>query len=180
LASPEVYTEVKKATDDILLNSKKYVIGVFEEFEKAFGRKYSAVETYRHEDAETIIVTMGSISETAMTAVDEMRDKGQKVGLVRIRLWRPLPVEELTDTLKGAKTVAVVDRHMVMGVPEGPVGLEVKSMLYNIPNAPKVANFLLGLGGRDVRRTDFKYIVERAGVLVKEGRNRCEIVGVYE
>jgi pyruvate ferredoxin oxidoreductase alpha subunit len=180
LGSPETYTEVKKATDDILLGSQKVIEQVFAEFEKVFGRKYNPVETYRHEDAETIILTMGSISETAMTAVDEMREKGQKVGLVRIRLWRPLPVKQLQAALGKAKTVAVVDRHVVMGVPEGPVALEVKSLLYGSPNAPKVCNFILGLGGRDVRRTDFKYIAERAQVLAKDGQNRFEIVGVYE
>jgi pyruvate ferredoxin oxidoreductase alpha subunit len=180
LANPESYTEIRKATDDLLLESKVHVKEVFAEFKKAFGREYQVVETYRHEDAEIIILVMGSIAETAMTAVDEMRETGAKVGLVRLRLWRPLPVEELKAAIVKAKIVAVVDRHMVMGVPNGPVCLEVKSALYDEPKAPKVFNFVLGLGGRDVRRSDFKTVVDRSKALAKVGQKSLEIVGVYE
>ncbi|MDR0549965.1 MAG: pyruvate ferredoxin oxidoreductase [Deltaproteobacteria bacterium] len=180
LANPETYTEIRKATDDILLASKDKVIEVFKEFGKAFGRHYRVIETYRHEDAEIVLVTMGSISETAMTAIDEMREAGEKVGLIRIRLWRPFPVEELKAALVSAKVVAVVDRHMVMGAPNGPVCLEIKSALYDALNPPKVFNFIMGLGGRDVRRVDFKTVVERSKSLVKGGQSSFEIVGVYE
>ncbi|MDR1870507.1 MAG: pyruvate ferredoxin oxidoreductase [Deltaproteobacteria bacterium] len=178
LANPETYTEIRKATDDILLASKDTIVEVFAEFKKAFGREYNLVETYRTEDAEIILLTMGSISETAMTAVDEMREAGEKVGVVRIRLWRPFPVAELKAALAKAKTVAVIDRHMVMGVPNGPVGLEVKSLLYGAPNAPKVFNYVLGLGGRDVKRSDFKTIVARSKS--NDVQKSFEIVGVYE
>jgi pyruvate ferredoxin oxidoreductase alpha subunit len=180
LASPETYTEIKKVTDDLLVSSKKQVKEVFAEFGQAFGREYHVVETYRNEDAEIVLLTMGSISETAMTAIDEMRDAGQKVGLVRLRLWRPLPVEELKAALGQAKMVAVIDRHLVMGVPNGPVGLEVKSLLYGSPQPPKVFNFILGLGGRDVRRSDFKDIVRRCQELATVGQDSFEMVGVYE
>ncbi|MDR1609129.1 MAG: pyruvate ferredoxin oxidoreductase [Deltaproteobacteria bacterium] len=180
LAGPETYTEIRKATDDILVRSKKYIKEVFAEFGKAFGRPYNVVETYRHEDAEIILLTMGSISETAMTSVDELREAGQKVGLVRIRLWRPFPVEELKEALGQAKIVAVVDRHLVMGATDGPVSFEIKSLFYGAPKAPKVFNFILGLGGRDVRRADFKEIVQRCAELDKVGQKSFEIVGVYE
>ncbi|MBF0531204.1 MAG: pyruvate ferredoxin oxidoreductase, partial [Deltaproteobacteria bacterium] len=86
---PEIYYETKKAVDEALVGSIKTIKHVWSEFEKQFGRKYSTVETYKTEGAETILVTMGSIGETAMTAVDEMRAAGLPVGLVRIRLWRP-------------------------------------------------------------------------------------------
>ncbi|MDR2142643.1 MAG: pyruvate ferredoxin oxidoreductase [Deltaproteobacteria bacterium] len=179
LGTPENFTEIKKATDDLLVNSKKHIVSVFGEFEKSFGRKYNLVETYRHEDAEIIILTMGSISETAMTAVDEMREAGQKVGLVRLRLWRPFPTEELRAALAKAKAVAVIDRHLVMGAPYGPVCLEIKSILYDSPQPPKVFNFILGLGGRDVRRADFKTTVERVKS-AKDSQSSFEILGVLE
>jgi pyruvate ferredoxin oxidoreductase alpha subunit len=177
LGGPEYYFEARKATDDVLLGSKKVVVKAFEEFEKIFGRRYHPVETYRAEDAETVIVVMGSVAETAMTAVDELREQGRKVGLVRLRLWRPFPVEELTAAVKGAKNVAIVDRHMIMGYPGGPAGVEVKSLLYDLGGAkPNVSNFILGLGGRDVTRDNFKYIFDRASVPA-EG-TRYELVGV--
>ncbi|MDR1394920.1 MAG: pyruvate ferredoxin oxidoreductase [Deltaproteobacteria bacterium] len=178
LGSPETFTEIKKVTDDLLLSSKKVISGIFADFEKAFGRKYNLVESYRTEGAETILLTMGSISETAMTAIDELREQGRKVGLVRIRLWRPFPGDELKAALAGAKNVAVIDRHLVMGVPDGPVALEVKSLLYGTPDAPRISNFILGLGGRDVKRSDFKYIAEKAAS--PAGWDRFEMVGVYE
>jgi pyruvate ferredoxin oxidoreductase alpha subunit len=178
LGGPESYTEARKATEDVLLGSKAVIKKAFDEFEAVFGRKYHVVESYRAEDAETVIVSMGSISETAMTTVDELRDKGGKVGLVRLRLWRPFPDEELLAALAGAKNVAVIDRHMVMGAPAGPVGLEVKSLLYSSPLRPNVSNWVLGLGGRDVTRDDFKYRFERAAA--PEVQTRVEIVGVYE
>ncbi|MDR3204606.1 MAG: pyruvate ferredoxin oxidoreductase [Deltaproteobacteria bacterium] len=177
LGGPEYYFEARKATDDILIGAKKVVVTAFEEFEKVFGRRYHPVETYRVEDAETVIVVMGSIAETAMTTVDELRETGRKVGLARLRLWRPFPVEELLAVLKGVKNVAVIDRHMIMGYPGGPVGVEVKSLLYDIAETkPNVSNFILGLGGRDVTRDSFKYIFERAAATTA-GR-KFELVGV--
>ncbi|MDR1308916.1 MAG: pyruvate ferredoxin oxidoreductase [Deltaproteobacteria bacterium] len=178
LGGPECYTEARKATDDALWGAKGVVIKAFDEFNQVFGRQYRVVETYRHEDAETIIVSMGSISETAMTAIDEMRDQGQKVGLVRLRLWRPFPEEEFLAAISKAKNLAVIDRHMVMGCSSGPVGLEVKSLVYNSGLRPGISNFLLGLGGRDVTRDDFKYIHEKT--TSGQVQARCEIVGVFE
>ncbi|MDR0355542.1 MAG: pyruvate ferredoxin oxidoreductase [Deltaproteobacteria bacterium] len=178
LGAPDCYTEARKATDDVLWESKKTVVKAFDEFEKQFGRKYRTVETYRHEDAETVIVSMGSISETAMTAVDEMRDQGHKVGLVRIRLWRPFPEEEFLAAVAKAKNLAVIDRHMVLGCSNGPVALEVKSLLYSSSSRPNISNFILGLGGRDVTRDDFKHIHERAAS--GQVQTRFDLVGVYE
>lgn len=180
LGGPEVFTEAKKALDDALLASKPQVVKAFGEFKKAFGRQYNLVETYKTEGAETILVTMGSISETAMTAVDEMRADGQKVGLARIRLWRPFPVEEFKAAVAGAKRLAVVDRHFTPGYPEGPVATEVRALLYSEAKRPQISNFILGLGGRDVPRNHFKYVVQRAGELAKTGQGRFEMVGVNE
>lgn len=178
LGGPDVYTEARKATDDALLNSKKTILKVFDEFASIFGRKYNLVEKYMTDDADTIIVMMGATAETAMTAIDEMRAEGQKVGLVRIRLWRPFPVEEFRAAVAGCKNLAVVDRHVAMGFPEGPVATEVRSVMFNEPERPKISNFIIGLGGRDVPRDHFKYIVERAGA--QGGQGRYEMVGVLE
>jgi pyruvate ferredoxin oxidoreductase alpha subunit len=178
LGGPESYTESRKATDNALEGSKAVLKQIFGEFEKIFGRKYNVVETYKTEDAETVIVAMGSIAETCMTAADELREAGQKVGVVRLRLWRPFPAAELVAALGQAKNVAVLDRHVVLGCPSGPLGLEVKSLLYTSPIKPKVTNWTVGLGGRDVTRDDFKYIFERAAS--GEAQTRLEMVGVFE
>jgi pyruvate ferredoxin oxidoreductase alpha subunit len=178
LGAPDVYTEARKATDDALLASKPHIVKALAEFEKEFGRKYDLVEKYRTEDAETIIVVMGSIAETAMTAVDEMREAGQKVGLVRIRLWRPFPVEDFLAAVKGCKNLAVADRHIIMGFPEGPVATEIRTLMYNEDKRPNISNFVVGLGGRDVPRDHFKYIAEKAKASGLQGR--YEMVGVLE
>jgi pyruvate ferredoxin oxidoreductase alpha subunit len=180
LGTPESYTEARKATDDALTASKQVVSEAFAEFKKHFGREYRVVESYRAEDAETILVMMGSIAETAMTAVDEMRDRGEKVGIVRLRLWRPFPVEEFKAAVRHAKNLAVIDRHMVLGVPDGPVALEVKSFLYADEVRPNISNYVLGLGGRDVTRDDFWHITERAKQPGAGQRPRYELVGVME
>jgi len=181
LGGPEVYTEARRALDLALLASKPRVQKVFDDFGKAFGRKYKLVETYKTEGAETILVTMGAISETAMTAIDEMREAGHKVGLVRLRLWRPFPVEEFRAAVAGAKNLAVVDRAMILGFPEGPVATEIRALMYHEKQRPRMTNFVLGLGGRDVPRNHFKYIIERVKELGASGRQgHYEMVGVLE
>jgi pyruvate ferredoxin oxidoreductase alpha subunit len=179
LATPESYVESKKALDDVLVDSKVTIDAAFGEFASVFGRRYRSVETYKADDAETIMVTMGSISETAMIAIDEMRAEGVKVGLVRLRTWRPFPADELETALRSAKRVAVVDRHLVLGAYGGPLGLEIKSLLYGVSGSPIVGDYVLGLGGRDVTRDDFKDVVSRV-VALKGPQARHEIVGVLE
>jgi pyruvate ferredoxin oxidoreductase alpha subunit len=181
LGGPEVYTEARRALDLALLAAGPRVRKIFDEFGKTFGRRYKLVETYKTKDAETILVTMGSISGTAMAAIDEMRRAGEKVGLVRLRLWRPFPVEEFREAVAGAKHLAVVDRAMILGFPEGPVATEIRALMYHEKNRPRMSSFIVGLGGRDVPRDHFKYIVERVRKLGASGRQgHYEMVGVLE
>ncbi|GLI35343.1 transketolase C-terminal domain-containing protein [Desulforhabdus amnigena] len=160
---PDIYTEAKMAQDQALRNSKAVIIEAWKEFGDKFGRYYKPVETYKTEDAETIIISMGSISETAMTAVDHLRSQGKKVGLARIRLWRPFPGPELFDAVKGAKNLVVLDRAMnFSGGDSGIVAAEVKSILFDQNHHPNVRNFFVGLGGRDVTVQNFEEMVEKA------------------
>jgi len=177
---PEIYTETKKATDEVLRNSKKTILAVWDEFDKIFGRRYAPVESYKTEGAETILIAMGSISETAMTAVDEMRAEGKSVGLLRIRLWRPFPDEEFKAAAAGAKKIGVIDRCLTLGSHGNPVFQEIRSLLYPLADRPQIFNFTLGIGGRDSTREDFKYIYDRCQTLVQEGQDRFEMVGVLE
>ncbi len=178
---PEIYTEAKVAHDRAIKNSKKMIVKAWKEFAEIFGREYHPIESYRTEDADLLLVTMGSISETAMTAVDAMRDRGEKVGLVRIRLWRPFPGLEFRKAIGKAKILAVVDRCLPPGAVCGPVGAEIRSFLYKIPGAPKIFSFVAGLGGRDVTVERFEEMVDKARAYAKKRpRELYEVIGVRE
>ncbi len=180
---PEVYTEAKVAHEMALRASKKVIIQGWKEFAGKFGRQYNPIETYRMDDAETVLVTMGSISETAMTAIDAMRDEGQKVGLLRIRLWRPFPGPEFRKAIgKTVKTLAVIDRTISTGASCGPVSAELRSILYKMPGrAPKIFGFVAGLGGRDVTVDTFREIVDKANLYAKKRpTDLYEVIGVRE
>jgi pyruvate ferredoxin oxidoreductase alpha subunit len=178
---PDVYTEAKKLHDEVLKASREVVVEAWQEFKNQFGREYKCVETYRCDDAETLLVTMGSISETAMTAIDQLREAGRKVGLVRIRLWRPFPVDELFDALKGAKVVAVIDRAMTLNGVCGPVCAEVKSVLYDRGARPYLQNYIAGLGGRDVTVDNFIEMADQVAARAQRGDPMgYEIINVRE
>jgi pyruvate ferredoxin oxidoreductase alpha subunit len=177
---PEVYTEAKWAQQINLEKSKEVILEVWKEFGEKFGRHYNPVETYRCEDCDTLLMTMGSFSETAMTAIDELKEAGKKVGLFRIRMWRPFPYDELREIVKGVKTLIVLDRAISFGL-EGPVASEIKSALYPLEARPKVVGFVGGLGGRDISPADFKNIIDRGIEIAGKGSAReFEIYGVRE
>jgi pyruvate ferredoxin oxidoreductase alpha subunit len=167
----DVYTEIKKQQEMALLKAQPVLEEIWTDFENTFSRRYKAVETYRTEEANIIIVTMGSIGETARTAVDEMREDGIAAGLVRIRLWRPLPQEDLLEALKGAETIAVLDRMLTPGGTGGPVGEALRSIFYNVTPRPVIMAYVAGLGGREISRRTFKEIVERALGEERQTRN---------
>ncbi|MBA4358722.1 MAG: pyruvate ferredoxin oxidoreductase, partial [Desulfovibrio sp.] len=101
-------------------------------------------------------ITMGSVGETCMTAIDAMRSEGASVGQVRIRLWRPFPREDFLAAIAGAKNLVVIDRALSPGATDSPVAAELKSLLYTRGVQKYVSGFVAGLGGRDVTRQDFK------------------------
>lgn len=178
---PEIYTETKMAHDQTLINSRKVIEDVWEEFAQKFGRKYNAVEHYRTEDAETILVGMGSMTETARVGIDKLRRKGKKVGLLRIRLWRPFPFDDIRKALSKAKAVIVFDRCLSPGGPAGPVASEIKAACYNMKKRPDIVSFIGGLGGRDVRGKDFEEMILKGESYCKSGKiPDYEMVGVRE
>jgi pyruvate ferredoxin oxidoreductase alpha subunit len=180
-APPVIYSEAKKAQEINLEKSKDVVLEAWADFNKIFGRQYKPVETYRTEGAETLLMTMGSFSETAMGTIDKMRDAGKKVGLVRLRLWRPFPAAELRQAVKGAGTLVVFDRALSMGGQSGPVCAEVRSTLYNEATRPKIVNIIGGLGGRDVTVAGFEEIIDKGVQIAEKGSDReFEIYGVRE
>jgi pyruvate ferredoxin oxidoreductase alpha subunit len=137
--------------------AKERIARAGKEFGKQFGRDYSAlVEGYRLEDAETALVAIGSVCGTVKDSIDEMRAQGKKVGLLKIRCYRPFPGAEIVEALKGVKRVAVLDKNISLGS-KGAVGLEVKDALYG--SGIPVYDYIVGLGGRDIKKSDIAAIV---------------------
>jgi pyruvate ferredoxin oxidoreductase alpha subunit len=122
------------------------------------GRYYKPVEEYKSEGAETILVVMGSYSENAMMAIDKMQSEGKKVGLVRPRLWRPFPYEDIVRSLSRARNVIVLDRAISLGGP-GPVCSEIRAALYPVEKKPKIVSIVGGLGGRDISPENFETLI---------------------
>jgi pyruvate ferredoxin oxidoreductase alpha subunit len=179
-APPAIFTEAKWAQEINLEKSRAVILEVWKEFAKKFGSQYNPVETYRTENCDTLLLTMGSFSETAMSAIDKMQAEGKKVGLMRIRLWRPFPYAEIRQVAGQAKTLIVLDRAISVGQ-EGPVATEVKNALYALEKRPRVVGFVGGLGGRDITAIDFENIINRGLQIAKSGSNReFEIYGVRE
>jgi len=178
---PEIYTEAKKAQDEALKASYRIIVNAWKEFEKLTGRKYQPVETYKMEDAEVALIIMGSLAETAMNAVDLLRKKGERVGLLRFRLWRPFPMRDFIRAIGKVKAIGVIDRAVSHGSTGGPVGIEVRSALYQSNKRPKIINFIAGLSGRDVTVEDFIEFFERTyEAISKKPKFSYEIYGAKE
>lgn len=179
IAMPTIFTETKKAQEVVLRSSMSKIEETWRAFKQLAGREYHSVEAYHAEDAETLLVTMGSFGETASTAVDMMRRQGRSVGLAKIRLWRPFPIEDFRNVAQHAKHLVVLDRAVSVGAPAGPVALEVKGAFYGKDPKPSVYNFVAGLSGRDVAPRDFVSMVDKAEIEIEEGKqDGYEIYGV--
>ncbi|RLA83533.1 MAG: pyruvate ferredoxin oxidoreductase, partial [Deltaproteobacteria bacterium] len=159
-ALPDQYAEIKKAQDEALKASYGPLLEAWKAWGELSGRHYGPVEGLYLEDAEVVLLTAGSYGEVAHIAVEEMRAKGRPVGLVKLRLWRPFPYDELRKALEGKEMVVVIDRSVCPGGPGGPMALEVRSALYG-GGGPKVVDFIVGISGRDVTPEDYIRMIER-------------------
>ena len=142
--------EAKRAQLEALKNAKQVTLDVAKEFAELTGRKYGLFEEYKLDDAGYAMVIIGSSAGTSKDAIDALRAEGKKVGLLKIRLFRPFPAEEIAEALKNAKVIACMDRTESYNGQCGPLGAEVKSALFNTRLTPEVINYVYGLGGRDV------------------------------
>jgi pyruvate ferredoxin oxidoreductase alpha subunit len=159
-ASPDYYMEFRYAIDQALDKARAVIPGAGREFGEMFGRDYSGlVEEYRLDDADVAIVAMGSICGTVKDAIDEMREAGKRVGLLKIRCFRPFPHDEVRKALSGVKTVAVLDKNISLGS-RGAVALEVRDALYG--SGISVYGYIIALGGRDVRKKDIASVAAKA------------------
>ena len=155
---PDYYFEHRRQLTEAMRDSKSIIADVGKEYGQKFGRSYELFEKYQLDDAEYAIVAMGSTAGTTKVVVDSLRKKGMKVGLLKPRVFRPFPKEEIADALKGLKAIAVMDRSDSMNGNEGPLCLEVKAALYDKGLNEILVDYIYGLGGREIRIQDIEGI----------------------
>ena len=159
--------EEKKAQAQAMLNAKKVILEVAKEFEEITGQKYGFFEEYKLKDADFAVVAIGSVCGTAKDAVDRRRARGIKAGLLKVRVFRPFPGEEMALALKNCKSIAIMDRCESYSTNGGPLGAELMAALYREKVTAEAVNVMYGLSGRDVRVEDmeevFDWLIKMAG-----------------
>lgn len=153
-AITDYYMESRKAQAHAMENAKQVIKDIAEEFEKISGRKYGLIEEYRMEDAEYAVVIIGSAAGTTKEAIDHMRENGEKVGLIKVRSFRPFPGEEIAASLKKCKAVAIMDRSESFSTNGGPLGAETMQSMYTARCTALTIDIMYGIGGRDVTVDD--------------------------
>ena len=159
LTPPDFFTELRYQTQQAMEEAKRVILQVDEEYQTLFGRRYGLIEGYRLEGAELVLITSGTVAGTTREVVDQYRDEGKPVGMLRMRTFRPFPSEEIRRALKGVPKVAVIDRNISFGM-GGIFAEEVRSVFCNEEKRPVVFGYVSGLGGRDITRETLSNIVE--------------------
>ena len=162
--------EAKKNQEIALENSKEVILGVAEKFKELSGRGFGLFEEYRTEDADYIMLLMGSAAGTAKQAVDEMREQGKKVGVLKLRVFRPFPAREIAEALKNCKAVAILDRCESYNGNGGPLGSEVTAGLFRHKVMIETVNYIYGLAGRDFTVSDAVHVFEELEDAVVNGK----------
>lgn len=180
----DYYFEHKRQQEDAIEKASRIIKEVHDEYSKVSGREYGngLVDAYRLEDAEIAAVCIGSAAGTAKTVVDQLRTEGVKAGLLRVRTFRPLPVDDIQETLKNVKAVAVMDRSNSFGGHGGAVFHEVRHALYDAQTRPQVVDYVYGLGGRDMPKETIKGIYEDLQKVLETNHieSRVQYAGVRE
>ena len=178
----DYYFEHKRQQVEAMKMVPKVIRDVAAEYEKLTGRKYDLIEIYGPKDAEVSIVALGSTAGTAKDVVDKLNEQGKKVNLVKVRMFRPWPHEEIVAALKDKKAVAVLDRSDSFGAFGGPVFMEVRSSLVGEMKDDKIVNYIYGLGGRDINLVEIENVYNDLFEIVKTGKvkNRKSFIGVRE
>ena len=177
------YMETKRAQREAMKQAKRVILEVAEQFEKISGRKYEFFEGYRLDDAEYAIVIIGSAAGTAKAAIDAIRNTtGKKVGMLKIRVFRPFPEEEIVQALRSLKSVAIMDRSEMFSDTGGPLGAEVTAAMYRAGLNVDVVNYIYGLGGRDITVEDFEGIYNSLETLAKthKATDNYKYIGLRE
>ncbi len=162
LVTPEWFMEFRYMIQESMENAKKLIPQIDKEYGKHFGKEYGGlIEKYKCEDADLVMLTMGTMGSDAKLAVDKLRKEGLKVGSARVRVYRPYPVEDLVKLAENAQIFATIDRHISFGM-EGFLASETKASLFSQKDRPLIAGFIAGLGGRDVTSGTIEKIAKKS------------------
>ncbi len=165
----DYYFEAKRNQAEAMKRAKDVILSVGKEYGELSGRSYGFFEAYKLEDAQAAVVIIGSAAGTAKDAVDRLRDEGKKVGLLKIRVFRPFPAQEIAEALSHVKAIAVMDRADSFSNQGGPLGAEVMSALYRGKASAHAINIVYGLGGRDVRVEDMEEVYNALFHIIETG-----------
>jgi len=165
----DYYFEHKRAQHEAMVNAKSVIEQVSGDFARTFGRKYELFESYRLDGAERVVVAINSVCGEIKEVVDELRDAGQKVGLLKIRLFRPFPYAEIAAALKNARIITVLDRSTSMGA-HGPLFGEIRNALYDAQPRPLVYSRTFGLGGRELLLEDIRELFRESDAYLQAGK----------
>jgi len=172
IALPNYYFEFKRQQEEAMKNAFDVIQKVHDEYATLSGRKYGngIIEAYCLDDADLAVVCLGSTAGTLKTIVDELRQEGVKVGLLRLRVFRPFPADAIRHALKNAKAIAVMDKSMSFGGNGGAVFHEVRHAMYDASSHPLIVNYIYGLGGRDTPPKEFRKIFDDVQRMLHAGR----------
>lgn len=185
LASPDWYFEFRVQLQEAIEGAREVISNAFMEFAQHFGRKYREIDAYYTDDADVVLITMGSVSGTALAYVEEARKEGTKVGLINVRLFRPFPEELIAKHVGNAKVVAVVDRAVNAGSSfVGPLYSDVAMTMFKKGLDIPVVNYITGLGGRAVLKGHIDHMIKHAlslvGKKMRDIKKHYTFVGVRE
>jgi len=171
----DYFFEHKRSEIDAMNHVLPIIEQVQKEFGEKFGRNYPIVEEYKMDDAEVVILAMGSTGGTGKVAVERMREQGKKVGLIRARVYRPFPQEAMLKAVSKAKVIGIMDRADTVSTLGGHLYNDVRSILYEAKTRPMLKNYIYGLGGRDISIEDIEAIYENLFAIKKSGKVDKEI-----
>ncbi len=162
--------EHKYQQAEAMRNAKKVILDVSKDFEKMTGRKYSFFEEYKMDDAEIAVVCMNSTAGTTKTVVDELREKGVKAGMIKVRVFRPFPAEEIAEALGNLKAVAIMDKADSLNAMGGALFEDVTSSMYTAQKQVPAVSYVYGIGGRDTTSDNIYEIFDHLMQVVKTGK----------
>jgi len=168
---PEYYEEFRCMLQQAMCVAKQKLVDVDREFGKRFGRRYGLLEQYKSDNADVLLLTAGSLSSSVKELIDRYRKRGEKVGLVKVRAYRPFPAEELVEALGHAKAVAVLEKNISLGW-AGALFTDVSAAFTNVGRAPLMMDFICGLGGRDVSPLQVREALRAAARAAETGEVR--------
>lgn len=177
----DFYIEHKRQQFEGMKEARKVIPDVFSEYEKLSGRGYDFISDYKVDDAEVVMIALGSTADSTKFAVDKMRENGERVGVIKITSFRPFPHKQLRDMLKDIESIVVMDRSDSFGAMGGPVYNEVRSALYGIDDPPLINGYIYGLGGRNITVDEIMGAFESGYSALKDKSERpVEYIGVRE